>query len=199
MSPSGMVFDLTWQRKMCYQLNMGNKHKIKRDKKQLLLPALNRPEHDLINISDIDFTRPWLVIGKPRLYGSPAEMELLISNYFEFCRENDKLPLSTELALYLDMDRQSFLNYKSQLNYRAYFGILKRANQYIEATLHNRLHTHSNFAPSIFDLKANYKWYDQPLPDGGSGSNKPSQINYIKCENLQIVGSPEDNKQLTEK
>ncbi|HDZ25093.1 hypothetical protein LCGC14_0359410 [marine sediment metagenome] len=161
--------------------------------KAKLLPGLNRPEQDAIAISDIDFAKPWKILGRPRLYNSPAEMQQIITAYFNYCEENQTFPMITGLCLYLDMDRNRLLDYESNKHTSEdsgpYTGIIKKAKMYIHHCLEHRLYSVPNFAPYIFSLKANYKWSDQP----DQGDNIPAGIGnltFIKVENMQVVGAP---------
>ena len=44
----------------------------------------------------------------------PDELEVKINEYFDYCDENEKPYLVGSLALYLDIDRDTLLNYEKQ-------------------------------------------------------------------------------------
>ena len=94
--------------------------------------------------------------GRPLKFATPEEMQKQIDAYFKDCQEND-IPLTiTGLALALDTDRQTLINYEKR---DAYFDTVKRAKMKIENAYELRL-IKSGRAGDIFALK-NFGWTDK--------------------------------------
>lgn len=98
-------------------------------------------------------------IGRPLKFRSAEELEDKIFKYFEYCDKNKKPYTVTGLAVFLDCDRDTLLNYQQR---EEFFGTIKRAKTKIE----NWIEEHSlmgdiNPTVSIFNLKNNFGWRDK--------------------------------------
>ena len=98
-------------------------------------------------------------VGRPLLFKTVEELERRIEEYFEYCEINEKPMTMSGLAYYLEIDRQTLINYK---NRDEYFGTLKRAKQRVLMDTEERLQTAQQpTAGIIFSLKNNYNWTDK--------------------------------------
>ena len=95
--------------------------------------------------------------GRPRKYETPELMQVLIDAYFKECAENSLHPTVTGLAMLLDMDRRSLINYEQR---DEFLPTIKRAKQRVEECLEQNLHGQA-VAGTIFNLKNNFGWKDQ--------------------------------------
>jgi len=102
-------------------------------------------------------------VGAPLLFDTPEKMQEAIDEYFEtdaFMEMGDNTifaPTVSGLALSLDMDRKSFVNYS---NRDEYFPTIKRARERIAVALEQRLYG-NNVTGIIFNLKNNFDWKDK--------------------------------------
>ncbi len=116
--------------------------------------------------------------GRPRKYTKAEEMQYKIDKYFESCfkpeiNEKGKVqrdvygnikmkqvkPFTvTGLALALDMDRRTLLNYSEK---EEFFPTIKKAKLKIENYLEERLIEDTSTTGIIFNLKNNYGWKDK--------------------------------------
>ncbi len=95
--------------------------------------------------------------GQPPKYTSVADMSRDIDAYFDMCEEKE-LPFTiTGLAMALDMDRSTIINYSRK---EEYFGTIKRARMRVENDLEVALRG-NNVTGTIFNLKNNFGWKDK--------------------------------------
>lgn len=115
--------------------------------------------------------------GRPRKYTSVEDMERDIERYFQECKVEGRPYTITGLALALDMDRDSLLNYEKNEDYKEFFGTVKRAKQKCQNYAEECLFTgKANIAGVIFNMKNNYGWVDKHEID-----------QTIKTPNVEIV------------
>ena len=102
-------------------------------------------------------------VGRPLLFETPEAMQEAIDEYFNtdaFMEMGDNTifaPTVSGLALSLDMDRKSFVNYSKR---DEYFPTIKRARERIAVALEQRLYG-NNVTGIIFNLKNNFDWKDR--------------------------------------
>lgn len=96
--------------------------------------------------------------GRPPKYNTPEEMQILIDKYFADCNNNEKPYTITGLALALDLDRVSLLNYADK---EEFFSTIKKAKLRVENYLEQRLINDSSTTGLIFNLKNNFGWKDR--------------------------------------
>lgn len=95
------------------------------------------------------------VSGRPPLYTSPEEVEMLIQDYLG----STEVPTMSGMAYALGMDRRSLLNYSKK---EEFFPTIKRARDFIEAFNEEQLISgKGNVAGLIFNLKNNFNWKDK--------------------------------------
>jgi len=95
--------------------------------------------------------------GRPRKFDSVEELEKAIEAYFEETEIREKPYTMSGLAYYLDMNRQTLLNYSKE---EVYFGTIKRARDRVELWWEENLQGNS-VAGTIFNLKNNFGWKDK--------------------------------------
>ena len=130
-----------------------------------------------------------------KMWKSPEELQQAIDQYFSECESNlvhtskdgTKIfePYTIEgLALVLDCDTDTLLNYEKKEGYEPYFGTIKRAKLKIQKQkLVNGLVGLSNSTLTIFDLKNNHGYKDKTEQDLTSKGNElkgsPSVISFV--------------------
>lgn len=96
--------------------------------------------------------------GRPLKYKTKEELQEVIDKYFMEC-DRDKEPYTvTGLALALDIDRKTLLNYGER---EEFFHTIKKAKSKVENYLEKRLIKDNSATGIIFNLKNNYGWKDR--------------------------------------
>lgn len=96
-------------------------------------------------------------VGRPLKFKSVEELEKKINAYFE--DKKNKPYTITDLAVWLDCDRQTLLNYQEK---EEFFGTIKKAKTRIEASIEKgALSGLYNPTFSIFNMKNNFGWKDK--------------------------------------
>jgi len=96
--------------------------------------------------------------GRPPKYNTKEEMQEKIDKYFAECdKERDPYTV-TGLAIALDIDRRTLLNYSEK---DEFFPTIKKAKLRVENYLEKRLIKDSSTTGIIFNLKNNYDWKDK--------------------------------------
>lgn len=113
--------------------------------------------------------------GRPKKYSNVDEMQVLIDEYFESCftdkpiedKEGNVIGVErvqvrpytiTGLAIALDLDRDSLLNYQKDSEF---FGTISRAKLKCHNYAEELSMTSKNPNGVIFNLKNNYGWKDK--------------------------------------
>jgi len=96
-------------------------------------------------------------VGRPKKYTKAEEMQEKINKYFENCDKKGYPYTITGLALALDLDRKSLLNYSKE---EEFFHTIKKAKQKVEEFLEMCLYKQS-VTGVIFNLKNNFGWVDK--------------------------------------
>lgn len=110
--------------------------------------------------------------GRPFKFTDPDKLDSQIEDFFEWCNKNKKIPTVTGLAVHLDTDRHTLLNYENSLEDAAYDKLdydvkvrlitsIKRAKQRVESGYEQALFNKNSAVGAIFTLKNNYKWVDK--------------------------------------
>ncbi len=102
--------------------------------------------------------------GQPMKYKTVKALQEAVDHYFEvdaFVPSQDGipeyLPTMSGLALSLDVDRRTVVNYS---NNDKYFPTIKKARAKIESFIETRLYG-NNVTGCIFNLKNNFDWKDK--------------------------------------
>ena len=110
--------------------------------------------------------------GQPKKYNSVEELEKKVNQYFLNCDIEGKPYTMTGLAIALDMDRRSLLNYRKEAAYEKFFPIIKKARDKVEESLERKLLTDSTVTGVIFNLKNNFDWKDKQEIDASLTNTK---------------------------
>jgi hypothetical protein len=98
-------------------------------------------------------------MARPKLYNDVEKLEKDIDAYFKMCDKKERPYTMSGLALALNMDRRSLLNYSKD---EKFFLTIKKAKQKVEAQLEeNALMNKYNPTFTIFNLKNNFDWKDK--------------------------------------
>ena len=96
--------------------------------------------------------------GRPPKYKTKEELEERIDRYFIECDREHEPYTVTGLALALDVDRKTLINYSEK---DEFFHTIKKAKGKVENYLEKRLIKDSSATGIIFNLKNNYGWKDR--------------------------------------
>lgn len=98
-------------------------------------------------------------VGRPRAFKNVEEVEEKINAYFNYCEEKEKPYTMSGLAYYLEVSRQTLVNYS---NKDEYFDTIKKARDKVQMQLEeNALSNKANPTFTIFNLKNNFDWKDK--------------------------------------
>lgn len=98
-------------------------------------------------------------VGRPKAFKSVEEVEKKINAYFNYCEEKEKPYTMSGLAYYLEVSRQTLVNYS---NKDEYFDTIKKARDKVQMQLEeNALSNKANPTFTIFNLKNNFDWKDK--------------------------------------
>lgn len=97
-------------------------------------------------------------MARPKKYTKVADMQKKIDAYFNECDLKGKPYTICGLALAIDLDRKSLLNYSED---NEFFHTIKKAKQKCEAYAEEQLYLGKNTAGVIFNMKNNYNWKDK--------------------------------------
>ncbi len=102
--------------------------------------------------------------GQPLKYKTVESLQEAVDNYFKVdafmptaSGETEYLPTMAGLALSLDVDRRTIVNYS---NNEDYFPTIRKARAKIESFIETRLYG-NNVTGCIFNLKNNFDWKDK--------------------------------------
>lgn len=102
--------------------------------------------------------------GQPMKYKTVEELQVAVDNYFAVdafmpnaAGESEYLPTMAGLALSLDVDRRTIVNYSHN---EEYFPTIRKARAKIESFIETRLYG-NNVTGCIFNLKNNFDWKDK--------------------------------------
>lgn len=110
--------------------------------------------------------------GRPFKFTDPDKLESQIEDFFVWCKDNNRIPTITGLAVHLDTDRHVLLDYENCLEDPSYDKLgydvkvrlstsIKRAKQRVESEYEQALFNRNSAVGAIFTLKNNYKWVDK--------------------------------------
>ena len=114
-------------------------------------------------------------MGRPLKFKDAKEIEDKAEEYFKYCDEHDKPYTMTGLAIALDTDRKTLLNYG---NKEDFFLTLKKIKSRVENYAEEQLYRNGNTAGVIFNLKNNYGWVDKQEVDAKVQSEIVVDIDY---------------------
>jgi len=126
-------------------------------------------------------------VGRPLKFKTVKELKDKIEEYFDYCDNrlvtgydnktnqqfayiNPEPYTMSGLAYYLDLSRQSLVNYKRR---GKFLYTIKRARRKVEMDIDRRLNDKNSFTPGlIFNLKNNFGWKDRNETDLTTGGEK---------------------------
>ena len=97
------------------------------------------------------------------------DIEQKITDYFNYCSENNKPMTLSGLALFLECSRTTLYNYEHELvkfkdvseeDQQLILNAVKKAKQTVEAYQEEQLFIGKNQIGTIFSLKNNFNWKD---------------------------------------
>lgn len=116
-------------------------------------------------------------VGRPLKFKSVKELQDKIDAYFSECEKKSRPLTITGLALALDCDRDTLLNYGKR---EEYFGTLIKARLMCQNYAEEFLFSGKNVAGAIFNLKNNYSWRDRQEIDHTSKGKAIKGFNYVE-------------------
>ena len=96
--------------------------------------------------------------GRPRLWKSPEVLDKLIEDCWEECKKLDKPFTISRLAVMLNTDRKTLVNYAHR---DEFFPSIKKARSMAEAYTEDHMYSGKAVAGAIFSAKNNYGWVDK--------------------------------------
>lgn len=121
--------------------------------------------------------------GQPPKFKTVEELDKKIQAYFAECEEKEKPYTISGLALALDVDRKTIVNYS---NKEQFFPTIKKARAKCENYAEEQLFVGRNTAGIIFNLKNNYSWKDQQDVNLGGQVDNPIEIS-VKSKLLSTL------------
>lgn len=101
-------------------------------------------------------------------FKDPEQLEKDIENFFIECKEENKVPTITGLAVHLDTTRLTLLDYENQIvktlddNIKTKISnTIKKAKQRVQSEYEQALFDRGKTTGAIFTLKNNFGWADK--------------------------------------
>ena len=127
-------------------------------------------------------------VGRPRVFKSVKEVEEKINAYFNYCEEKEKPYTMSGLAYYLEVSRQTLVNYSYE---DEYFDTIKKARDKVQMQLEeNALSNKANPTFTIFNLKNNFDWKDKIEHSSSEVENINKNISNI----ANLLNNPKPNR-----
>ena len=127
-------------------------------------------------------------VGRPKAFKSAEEVEEKINAYFNYCEEKEKPYTMSGLAYYLEVSRQTLVNYSYE---DEYFDTIKKARDKVQMQLEeNALSNKANPTFTIFNLKNNFDWKDKIE----HSSSKVENINKNISNIANLLNNPKPNR-----
>lgn len=127
-------------------------------------------------------------VGRPRAFKSVEEVEEKINAYFNYCEEKEKPYTMSGLAYYLEVSRQTLVNYSYE---DEYFDTIKKARDKVQMQLEeNALSNKANPTFTIFNLKNNFDWKDKIEHSSSEVENINKNVSNI----ADLLNNPKPNR-----
>jgi len=127
-------------------------------------------------------------VGRPRAFKSVEEVEEKINAYFNYCEEKEKPYTMSGLAYYLEVSRQTLVNYSYK---DEYFDTIKKARDKVQMQLEeNALSNKANPTFTIFNLKNNFDWKDKIEHSSSEIENINKNVSNI----ADLLNNPKPNR-----
>lgn len=123
-------------------------------------------------------------VGRPLAFKSVEELEEKIEKFYDWCEERERPLTLSRLAVFLDVDRRTLVNYAEK---DQYFPTIKKVRERIQADMEERAMVGaSNATFSIFSLKNNYGWKDK-IETENVNTNKNIDVSNLSNEQLNKI------------
>ena len=127
-------------------------------------------------------------VGRPKAFKSVKEVEEKINAYFNYCEEKEKPYTMSGLAYYLEVSRQTLVNYSYE---DEYFDTIKKARDKVQMQLEeNALSNKANPTFTIFNLKNNFDWKDKIEHSSSEVENINKNVSNI----ADLLNNPKPNR-----
>ena len=127
-------------------------------------------------------------VGRPKIFNDVKEVEEKINAYFNYCEEKEKPYTMSGLAYYLEVSRQTLVNYSYE---DEYFDTIKKARDKVQMQLEeNALSNKANPTFTIFNLKNNFDWKDKIEHSSSEVENINKNISNI----ANLLNNPKPNR-----
>jgi hypothetical protein len=115
-----------------------------------------------------------MAAGRPLKFRSPKALQKSIEEFFELCKKNGEIPLVEGLALHLDTNCQTLLNYTERSEYAP---IIQKAKLRIAANFMQRsCNGHVNPTLAIFIANNHYDYKHKEHIMHGGQKDAPIEI-----------------------
>lgn len=116
-------------------------------------------------------------VGRPLLFKSPEELEAKINEWI-IKREKDKKPFTlSSLAVHLDCDRHTLVNYGKD---EEFFATIKRVKAICESWTEDSLYEREKpTAGVIFSLTNNFDWQNKQYNDNKNENNGTLEVKVV--------------------
>lgn len=125
-------------------------------------------------------------VGRKLIFETKEKLQSRIDEYFEYCETHEKPLTMSGLAYYLNVDRQTIINYA---NREEFFDTIKRARERVLMDTEERLQTSGQPTTGIiFALKNNYDWRDKVETENtniNSNTNKNIDLSHLSTEEIK--------------
>jgi len=121
-------------------------------------------------------------VGRPLKFVSVAQVAKLIDDYFIKCDKYEKPYTITGLALALDTNRETLLDYEEKDEYS---DTIKRAKMKCHNYAEEYLYNGKNVTGAIFNLKNNYGWKDKTEQELSNPDGTLNPYNALTAEELR--------------
>lgn len=127
-------------------------------------------------------------VGRPKAFKSVEEVKEKINAYFNYCEEKEKPYTMSGLAYYLEVSRQTLVNYSYK---DEYFDTIKKARDKVQMQLEeNALSNKANPTFTIFNLKNNFDWKDKIEHSSSEVENINKNVSNI----ADLLNNPKPNR-----
>ena len=127
-------------------------------------------------------------VGRPKIFNDVKEVEEKINAYFNYCEEKEKPYTMSGLAYYLEVSRQTLVNYSNQ---DQFFDTIKKARDRVQMQLEeNALSNKANPTFTIFNLKNNFDWKDKIEHSSSEVENINKNVSNI----ADLLNNPKPNR-----
>ena len=115
--------------------------------------------------------------GRPMKFKTVEELQKKIDEYFAECDKQKRPYTITGLALALDTNRATLLDYEKK--YEQFSEVVKKAKLRIENYAEEQLFTSKNVAGVIFNLMNNFGWKNRQDVDASIGGKEGEPLQVV--------------------